>query len=398
MDAGHVVTLVRGEGAGVWDAHGQRYVDAVASLWYCQVGHGRREIAEAISRQATTMAGFHTFDRFSNEPADTLAARLVSLAPMADARVFLTSGGSESVDTAMKLARLAHVLSDEPRRSLIVSRQPSYHGVAYGASTVTGLPANQAGFGPLVPNVEQVPYDDLEALDKLIADRGDELAAIIAEPVVGAGGVLPPPDGYLQGLRARCDETGAYLILDEVICGFGRLGQWWGAQHYGVVPDMVTFAKGVTSGYQPSGGVLLGPRVRGPLEADASYVLRHGFTYSGHPTACAAALANLAIIEAEGLAGRAEGIGDRLGAGLSALVDGDTVIEVRGAGAMRGVVLGEGVDATAVRDDLLGRGVITRALGGDVLAFCPPLVIGDEDLDHCAEATGEAIASVASRR
>jgi adenosylmethionine-8-amino-7-oxononanoate aminotransferase len=373
-------------------------VDALASLWYCQVGHGRREIAEAIARQANTLAGFHTFDRFSNGPADALAARLADLAPLPDARVFLTSGGSEAVETALKLARLSHVLAGDPRRTLILSRRPSYHGVAYGASTATGLPANQAGFGPLVPNIEQVPYDDLGAIDEVISRRGDELAAVIAEPVVGAGGVLPPPDGYLQGLRTRCDRVGAYLILDEVICAFGRLGHWWGAERYGVVPDLVTFAKGVSSGYQPVGGVLVGPAVRQSLEADPAYVLRHGFTYSGHPTACAAALANLDVLKSDGLAQRADVIGRRLTDGLASSVDGDAALSTRGEGAIRALVLGDGVGAVAVRDDLLGRGVIARPLGNDVLAFCPPLVIADEDIDHVIEATAESVTAVARRR
>jgi adenosylmethionine-8-amino-7-oxononanoate aminotransferase len=395
MAAADVVTIVRGDGAAVWDNHGQRYVDALASLWYCQAGHGRREIAEAVGRQANTLAGYHIFDRFGNEPSDNLALRLAAMAPMEDARVFLTSGGSESVETALKLARLAHVLAGDPERTLILSRRPSYHGVAYGASTATGLPANQAGFGPLVPDIEQVPYDDLDAIDEVIARRGHQLAAIIAEPVVGAGGVLPPPEGYLQGLRRRCDVTGAYLILDEVICGFGRLGHWWGAERYGVRPDMVTFAKGVTSGYQPLGGVLLGPAVRRPLEADAGYVLRHGFTYSGHPTACAAALANLDVLKADDLPGRALRVGERLATGLAGMVDGETVLLTRGEGAVRAMVLGDGIDATAVRDDLLGRGVIARPLGTNVIAFCPPLVIDNEDLDHVVEATAESVAAVA---
>ncbi len=204
---------------------------------------------------------------------------------------------------------------------MIVSRAPSYHGVSYGALSATGLPLNREGYGPLVENIIQVPYDDLDALDAIIADRGDQLAAVIAEPVIGAGGVLPPPAGYLEGLRARCDQTGAFLILDEVISGFGRLGVWWGSQHFGVVPDMVTFAKGITSGYQPLGGVLVGPAVRAPLEADPAYVLRHGYTYSGHPAACAAALANLDIIERETLWERAPKIGQRLSDGLRELVD-----------------------------------------------------------------------------
>jgi putrescine aminotransferase len=396
LPAGEVVTLVRGEGAAVWDSHGQRYVDALASLWYCQVGHGRREIAEAISRQAATLGGFHTFDRYGNRPSEELADRLAVLAPMDGARVFLTSGGSESVETALKLARLSHALAGQPERTLIISRRLSYHGVAYGGVTVTGLAANRAGFGPLVPDVEQVDWDDLDGIDKLVDERGDELAAIIAEPVIGVGGVLAPPEGYLRGLRERCDRSGALLILDEVITGFGRVGHWWAAERYGVSPDLLTFAKGVTSGYQPLGGVLVGSRVRQPLEADPGYVLRHGYTYSGHPTACAASLVNLDILEREGLAGRADAIGQRLQEGLTPLVQTGLVAAMRGVGGMRALVLAPGGSATAVRDDLLGRGVIARPIGDDIVAFCPPLVITEEDLDHVVEAVEEAI--VALRR
>jgi adenosylmethionine-8-amino-7-oxononanoate aminotransferase len=310
---------------------------------------------------------------------------------MDDARVFLTSGGSESVDTALKLARLAHFVAGDTKRTLIVSRAPSYHGVNYGAMTATGLPLNREGYGPLLPDVVQVPYDDLDALDAIIAERGDELAAVIAEPVVGAGGVLPPTPGYFEGLRSRCDATGAFLILDEVICGFGRLGSWFGAQHYGVEPDLVTFAKGVTSGYQPVGGVLVGRRVRGPLEADPAYFLRHGYTYSGHPSACAGALANLDIIEREGLCDRAPKIGQRLGDGLRQLVDARTLVGARGEGGMWAAVLPEGRDPSAVRDTMLEYGVIARPLGADAIAFCPPLVITDAQLDQCVEALAASV-------
>jgi adenosylmethionine-8-amino-7-oxononanoate aminotransferase len=392
------ITIVRGEGAVVWDDLGNRYVDGLASLWYCNIGHGRAEMVEAVNAQMRKVAGFHTFDRFTNEPAEALTARVAALAPMPGARVFLTTGGSEAVDTAMKLARLAHHRAGAPERTLVVSRRPSYHGVTYGGMSATGLPLNQQGFGPLLPDVEQVAYDDLEELDRLLAERGDELAAIIAEPVIGAGGVYPPSPGYLTALRFRCDQHGGLLILDEVICGFGRLGRWWGADHYGVQPDLVTFAKGVTSGYLPVGGVLVGERVRRPLEADATLVLRHGHTYGGHPTACAAALANLDIIEREGLVERAAKVGDRLATGLQSLVDGDTIVEARGAVAVWAVGLGSGVDAMEVREELLARGVIARPIGTSTVAYCPPLVIDDADLDQCVEATGEAVRAVAARR
>jgi putrescine aminotransferase len=389
------LTIVSGEGAVVRDEQGRRYVDALASLWYCQVGHGRRQIAEAVVAQMRTLDAFHVFDRFTNPPADDLAALLAGLAPMEGARVFFTSGGSEAVETALKLARVAHHLAGRPERTLVVSRRPSYHGVTYAAMSATGVPPNLEGFGPLLADVVQVPYDSLDALDELLEADGHRLAAVIAEPVVGAGGVYPAPPGYLAGLRERCDRHGAFLILDEVICGFGRLGRWWAAQRYGVRPDLVTFAKGVTSGYLPLGGVLVGPAVRAPLEADPGFVLRHGNTYAGHPTACAAALANLAIMEEEGLPERAVHVGRRLEEGLGSLVDGETVVGTRGDGAIWAIELAPGLDATAVREALLSRGVIARPIGASTVAFCPPLVIGDLELDQCVEATRAAVAAVA---
>jgi len=392
------ITIVAGQGAEVVDDVGNRYVDALASLWYCAVGHGRDEIVDAVVTQMRRLEAFHTFDRFTNAPADAVAETLRRLAPMPDARVFFTCSGSEAVDSALKLARLAHHAAGQPERTLVVSRRPSYHGVTYGGMTVTGLPANQEGFGPLVGDVVQVPYDDLAALDALLEDQGARLAAIIAEPVVGAGGVYPPPEGYLAGLRQRCDRHGGFLVADEVICGFGRLGQWWGVQRHGVVPDLVTFAKGVTSGYQPMGGVLVGAEVRRRLEADPALVLRHGHTYSAHPTACAAAVANLAILERESLAERAEPIGRRLSAGLGALVDGESAVGVRGQGGVWAIALATGMGAVDVREELLVRGVIARPIGTDTVAFCPPLVISDAQIDQCIEATAEALQAVAKAR
>jgi adenosylmethionine-8-amino-7-oxononanoate aminotransferase len=391
--ASSFVRIVEGDGAVVVDDTGKRYIDALASLWYCQVGHGRKEIADVVGAQLAKIAGYHTFDRFTNAPADELCERLVGLAPMNGARIFLTSGGSESVDTALKLARVAHFQAGQPERTLIVSRVPSYHGVSYGAMTVTGLPLNREGYGPLVDDIEQIPYDSLEALDAIIAERGDRLAAVIAEPVVGAGGVLPPPPGYLEGLRARCDATGAFLISDEVICGFGRLGHWFGMSHYGVVPDLITFAKGVTSGYQPVGGVVVGPRVRAPLEADDSWYLRHGYTYSGHPAACAGALANIDILEREALCDRAPKIGQRLGDGLRSLVDKGVLATARGDGAMYAAVMPDGNDPYAVRDRMLDAGVIARPLGANAIAFCPPLVITDDQIDESVAALESALTS-----
>ncbi|HEX3792972.1 MAG TPA: aminotransferase class III-fold pyridoxal phosphate-dependent enzyme [Acidimicrobiales bacterium] len=393
---GAFVDIVAGQGAEVTDARGATYVDALGSLWYCNIGHGRTEIAEAVADQMRRLEVFHTFDRFTNPAADALADRLVGLAPMPEARVFLTSGGSESVETAIKLARIAHVQAGQPERTVIVSRKPSYHGVTYGAMSATGLPGNQAGFGPLLPDVIQIPYDDLTALDELPEEVQGRIAAVIAEPVIGAGGVYPPPPGYLAGLRERCDRLGAYLIFDEVICGFGRLGAWFAAEHFGVRPDMVTFAKGVTSGYLPLGGVLVGPAVRAPLESDPEFVLKHGYTYSGHPLPAAAALANLDIIENEGLLQRAKVIGERLGEGLATLVDGESVTGVRGTMGVWAIELAPQLDAPTVRNRLLDFGVIARPVGTSVLAYCPPLVITDEQMDRCVEGTKNALGGARS--
>lgn len=378
--ASSFTTMVRGEGALVWDVDGRRYIDAMASLWHCNIGHGRAEVAEAVAVQIGALETYHCFDRFSNAPADELADRLVQLAPVANSRVFLTSGGSEAVDSAIKLARLAQALSGHPDRTMIVSRTPSYHGVAYGGMTLTGLPNNRAHFGPGMGGAVQVPKDDLDAVRAVFTEHPDRVAAVFAEPVIGAGGVYPPAEGYLAELRALCDEHGAYLVLDEVICGFGRLGAWSGGEHYGVHADLTTFAKGVTSGYIPLGGVLLAPSVHEPLSADPTTMLMHGYTYSGHATACAAALACLNITEREGLLQRATEIGKRLSEGLQGLSEDGLVAEVRGAGAMWAVQLHPAVDAVAVRDRVLDAGVIVRPIGS-ALAMCPPLVITDEDVD-----------------
>ena len=390
-DESGFVTIVGGEGAEVWDDAGNRYVDAMASLWYCNVGHGRAEIADAVAGQLRTLAGYHCFDPFTNEPAEHLTAEISAKAPMEGARVFLTSSGSEAVDSALKLARLAQGLAGHPEKQLVVSRDFAYHGVTYGGMSAQGLPANQAGYGALVPGHLTVPNNDLEAMATVFAQQGDEIAAVIAEPVQGAGGVFPPAPGYLEGLRRLCDQHGAYLIADEVITGFGRLGQWFGSSHFGIRPDLVTFAKGVSSGYLPLGGVVVGPAVREPLEAGSDFLLRHGHTYSGHPACCVAGLASMAITEREELLPAAERIGLRLSSGLRALEADGLVAEVRGEGAVWAVSLGEGKDIAAVRDAMRADGVIVRAVPPNHLTFCPPLVISDAQLDRCVDVLERAV-------
>jgi adenosylmethionine-8-amino-7-oxononanoate aminotransferase len=391
------ITIVRGEGAAVFDAAGRRYVDALASLWYCNVGHARPEIADAVDAQLRTLENYNTFDIFTNEPAEQIAATISALSPVPDARVFLTSSGSEAVDTALKLARMTFTRLGQPDRHVLVGRQHAYHGVNYGGVSVQGLPLNKEGWGPLLGPTAQIDHDDLASAERLFEERGHEIAAVIAEPVIGAGGVYPATAEYLRGLRKLCDEAGALLIFDEVITGFGRLGSWFASEFYGVTPDLITFAKAVTSGYQPLGGVIVGPRVRDALEADRDFLLRHGYTYSGHPAACVAALANIKILRDEHLLERVPHIAGRLGGGLQALADDGLVAEVRGEGAIWAMAMTDGVSALDVRNAMLDLGVIARPIGTAAVAFCPPLMIGEDDLDLCLDASRQALVSVTGR-
>jgi putrescine aminotransferase len=391
MDEADVVRIVRGEGALVFDDRGREYVDGLASLWHCNLGHGRAEVADAVARQMRELETFHCFERFSNPRADELAERLAALAPVPGSRVFFTSSGSEAVDSALKLSRAAHVQAGEPERTLVISRVPSYHGVTYGGMTLTGLPLNQRDFGPGMGGAVQVPKDDLDAVRVVFEENPGRVAAVFAEPVIGAAGVWPPAPGYLAGLRALCDEFGAHLVLDEVISGFGRLGSMFGGEHFGVRADLTTFAKAITSGYVPLGGVLVAPSVHEPLSADPAYVLRHGHTYSGHATACAAGLVCLDLTEREGLVGRATEIGKRLGPALEELRDAGVVADARGVGALWAVSVLDGQDPAAVRDRMLDHGVIVRPIAPATLAICPPLVISDEHLDRIPEALRAAL-------
>jgi adenosylmethionine-8-amino-7-oxononanoate aminotransferase len=385
------IRIVRGEGALLWDETGRELVDGMASLWYCAIGHGRKEMADAIAAQVTTLEAYSCFDPFTTGPAEQLAEVLQAIGPMPDARVFFTGSGSESIDTAMKLARIAHVQAGQPQRKLIISRVRGYHGTAYGGTSAQGIAPNKENFGPFVDDVVQVPADDVEALASLMAQRGNEVAAIVAEPVQGAGGIFPATDGYLEALRRLCDQHGAYLIFDEVISGFGRLGTWFAAHRYGVRPDFVTFAKAVTSGYQPLGGIFVGPAPLAALEADENFFLRTGFTYSGHATVCAAALKNLEIMEREHLVERANHVGARLEAGLKSLAADGTIDHARGLGAMWAAGLRPDQNGMAMRDHMYAEGgVVCRALNADSLLFCPPLVTTDEQIDRIVDALAAA--------
>lgn len=374
------INIARGDMALVWDDKGNEYIDAIGSLWYSNIGHGRKEMADAIAAQVSTLETYSTFDPFTNPLAEQVAAKVSSLSPISNSRVFLCGSGSEAIDTAMKLARVSQIQAGHPERTIIISRNRGYHGTNYGGTSAQGLPLNKVGYGTLLDGVIQVDADDIEAMSIAVQQNKGKIAAIIAEPVQGAGGVWPSSTEYLAGLRRLCDDNGAYLIFDEVITGFGRLGEWFGAIYYGVTPDMITFAKAVTSGYQPLGGVITSEAINDALTADPSFFLRTGYTYSGHATVCAAALKNLEIIERENLVPRATAIGQRIESGLKAMVADNVITGYRGAGAIWAGILPDSVDATAVRDAMIKRGVIARSIP-NVIAMCPPLVITDDQID-----------------
>jgi len=385
-------SITHGKGSLVWDHTGHEMIDAMASLWYCQIGHGRGDMADAIAGQVRQIEAYSCFDPFTNGPADELAEKIASLTLMPEARVFFTNSGSEAIDSAMKLARLTQVLDGQPERRLIISRVRGYHGTNYGGTSAQGLPLNKEGYGTLLDEVVQVAADDIEALSRLMAENSNRVAAVLTEAVQGAAGVYPPNDGYLDEARRLCDQHGALLIFDEVITGFGRLGTWFAAEHFDVVPDLTAFAKGVTSGYMPLGGVIVGRRVGEALESDRDFILRHGYTYSGHAAACAAGLKNIEILEKNKLLRAASAMGYRLERGLRAIADDGGVDHVRGVGAVFAVGLRGDQNAVQLRDAMLKAGVITRAIGTDTITYCPPLVTTDEQIDTIVDVLAEAVA------
>ena len=370
---------------------GTSYIDGLASLWYCQIGHGRAEMADAVAAQMRDLAVYNTFDPFTNPPAARAAEMIVERSPLSDGRVFLGCSGSDAVDTALKLARLYAQRTSGAERQVVITRTNGYHGTNFGGTSAQGIALNREGWGDLVPHFVEVPHDDIEAMATTFAEHGERVAAVISEPVQGAGGVFPPPEGYLTGVRRLCDQHGALLILDEVICGFGRTGEWFGAQTFDVMPDMMTFAKGVTSGYLPLSGVIVSRRVCENLE-EPGFILRTGYTYSGHPTVAAAAVKNMEIIADEGLVQRARHIGRKLVEGLEALASDGLIVSHRGTGAVQAAVLDR--PSMDVRNDMLRRGVIVRPIN-DVLAVCPPLVITDDEIGRIIDTMAESLRSVA---
>ena len=412
--------MASGKGATLKDVEGREYVDGMASLWNVNVGYGRAELAEAAAEQMKTLAFSSAYGGFGTAPAIELAAKLSEIAPGDLDVTYFASGGAEANDTAYKIARLYWKLRGEPNRVNIVSRIRDYHGLTYTATSSTGLANFWKGFEPLAPGFLHAPAPDpyrydgtgsageayAAALEKLVVDSGPEtVAAVVAEPVQGAGGVIVPPPDYFPALRRVCDRYGLLLIADEVITGFGRTGRWFALEHWNVQADLMIFAKGVTSGYLPLSGVMLRRGVHDVLTG-VKGMFAHGFTYSGHPTACAVALRNLRIIEEEGLVRRAAERGAYLQRRLQDLRRHDIVGDVRGLGLVAGVELVSDRKtkksfemsvgaARRVWIDALQNGVIVRPLAGDVLAISPPFVISEQEIDRIVEVLDGAIGRLA---
>ena len=404
IEAHGVTTLVRGDGAYVFDDSGRRYLDATASLWYCNVGWGRSEIADAVAAQMKALPAYSAFGDLTNRPAEELCERVASLAPVPGSKVFLTSGGSDSIDTATKMARRYWQLRDEPERTVLIRREKAYHGMHTAGTSLAGIPANAAGHGQLIEDVTEVPWNDADALRSAIEGDGPErVAAFFCEPVIGAGGVFPPPPGYLEAAREVCRDTGVLFIADEVITGFGRAGDWFASSRFGLDPDITTCAKGITSGYLPMGGVIAAPWIAEPFWSGGAGLWRHGYTYSGHAAVSAAALANIDIMEREGLCERALKLETPLLEALQPLADHDLVEEVRGGlGLLAAVNLRQ--DLVAVDPGLPARvglacreaGMLVRPLVAGAIAVSPPLVIGDAEIVEIAHSLRAGLDAVAT--
>jgi adenosylmethionine-8-amino-7-oxononanoate aminotransferase len=392
------LVIVRSDDVWVWDSEDRRYLDATASLWYAGVGHGRTEIVEAVAEQMRRLPTYPIHNDLANEPALELAARLSRLAPMSGTKVFLGGGGADGVEAALKLARLYWLALGDAKRTHVISRAGGFHGTHGLGTSIGGIPANRTGYEPLVPNTSLVDADSVEALSREIDRIGqDAVCAFVFEPVLGAGGVYPPPPGYVEGVAAACRDAGVLLIVDATICGFGRLGTWFGIERWNVSPDMVIFGKGVTSGYLPLGGLLVSGRVAEPFWQPGSTVFRHGTTYAGHAACCAAALANMDILEREHLVGRGRELEGDLFDALAPLRAHPLVADVRGG---LGLLAAVELDADLLARDpgavmavyRLARelGVIVRPLLRSV-AVSPPLTVSGEHIGLIVEALRGAL-------
>lgn len=399
---GRQLVIDRGEGSYVFTTDGRRLFDGTAGLWHANVGHAHPELARAAYEQMLKLETYHIFARFANDKALTLAERLAAISPVPDPKVILNSGGSDAVDVACKLARRHWQREGRTSKKIILSREFAYHGLhAYGTS-IAGLQFNRDGYGTesLVPETARFPLHGVESIARLVAELGPEnIAAIITEPIQGTGGVNPPEPGYLNAIEQLCRDNDILLILDEVITGFGRTGHMFAADRYGVTPDLITFAKGITSGYAPLGGVLVSPRIWEPFYLDSpdTPVLRQGATYAGHATAAAVALTHLDILERDRLVPRVGELEIVLRDQLTTLAAQPGVAQVRCAGLLGGVSLDENLSAEEISDDLIELGFISRPLRGNTLQVSPPFIVTDAELVNYVAAIGHAIAEKENR-
>jgi putrescine---pyruvate transaminase len=419
------VIFVEGRGAILKDMDGKEYVDGLACLWNVNVGHGRSELADVAAAQMRKLAYASAYTGSTNVPAIQLAEKLAQLSYPNMNAVYFTTSGAESNESAFKTARFYWKAKDQPDKVKFIARYFAYHGVTLAAMSATGMAPYWKMFEPRVPNFSHIdpPYrlrckwcadksactlECADALEQRIAEEGKEtVAAFIAEPVQGGGGVIPAPDGYFQRIREICDRNDVLLIADEVITGFCRTGKWFALEHWGVEPDILSFAKGVTSAYLPLGGIMISDEIRETLDAvPAENKYMHAATYSGHPTCCAVGLRNLQIMEEEDLAGRAARAGNRLLAGLNELNGMSIVGDVRGLGLLAAVELVADKEKREFFDpdlkvgervfqEMKTRGVYTR-IRGDAIFFSPPLVITDEQIDTLVSVTRDSIQAVAA--
>jgi adenosylmethionine-8-amino-7-oxononanoate aminotransferase len=409
-DRAEVPIIVRGEGCYVYDEHGNRYLDGLSALFCVNIGHGRADIAQAGADQAKKL-GFFTNWSYAHPPAIELAARIASLAPGDLSRVFFTSGGSEAVESALKLSRQYFKLTGKPNKHKLIAREVAYHGTSFGALAATGITSLRQPFEPLTPGASHVPNtntyrlapgmkesDLAEAIAVRIEFEGpDTVAAVILEPVQNSGGCFTPPEGYFARVREICDTYDVLLISDEVICSWGRLGEWFGANRYGYQPDIITTAKGLTSAYAPMGAVIVSDRVAAPF-MDGQNSFTHGFTFGGHPICAAVAIANLDALEQEGVLDNVRSNESRFRAMLESLRDLPIVGDVRGAGYFLAVELvkdrqtkesfsaeeAESLLRGFLSGELYRRGLICRAddRGDPVIQLSPPLIAGSEQFEE----------------
>lgn len=413
----------RADGVWLYGADGRKVLDAMAGLWNVNIGYGNQELPEVAKEQMSKLAYTSSFVGMSNPPSIQLAKRLAGMAHPTLNTTYFTTGGSESNETAFKTVRYYWRRLGKPEKTKIISRMQAYHGITLGATSATGVPAYWAMFGlPLdgflhtvAPNAYRFQGDVREgetigqaaarAIEEMILREGPEtVGAVIAEPIQGAGGLVVPPDDYFPLVRAICDKYEVLLIVDEVICGFGRTGAWFGQHLWDLRPDIMAFAKGVTSGYLPLGGVQISDEIRAViLDASPEESWMHGFTYSGHAAACAVGVRNIEIIEEMGLLANAEAMGERLRAGFDRLRDTfDFVDNVRGRGLLCGVEIvtdretrAQDTDkATLIANACMARGVRTRNVAGNTLAFSPPLSINADEIDMIIDTLGSVMDSV----